>query len=862
MNHETDDVPVVLVVDDDAQTRLLVTETLEPEGFRVEEAASGEAGLEAFQRVRPALVLLDVTMPGMSGFECCERMRRLPGGERIPIVVLTGHDDDESITRAFAVGATDFVSKPTRWQLLGHRVRYLLRASKALDDLVRSQASLAHAQGLAHVGNWEYRLGSTVGYWSPEVYRILGLDMQRDPACFETLVQQVPEAERPELMHSFMQLRSDGVGYCLEHRVVRRDGGERTVFHQAEALHEQGRLVLRGTLQDITERKLHEARIEYLAGHDALTDLPNRNLLNDRIAQAIAQARRTGQCLAALVLDLDRFKVVNDSFGHPVGDALLKAVAARLKAVIREGDTVARLGGDEFVIMLPGLADNESAERVAQKVLAKFADPFVVEGHELHVTTSIGVSVYPDDGADGDTLLRTADAALYSAKDKGRNGFQFYTRAMGAQVEERAELESALHRALERQEFELHYQPKVDLRSGQVRGVEALVRWRRPDVGLVPPDRFIPLAEETGLILAIGEWVLRTACAQVKAWHAAGYSGLSMAVNVSARQFRQQNVPGLVRAVLADTGLAARHLELELTESVLMQDKETVVRALRQLKQIGVRLSLDDFGTGYSSLSHLKDFPIDVVKIDRSFVRDVTNSVEGASLTKSIIAMARSLNMTTVAEGVETEGQLSFLNTNRCDAIQGYYFSRPLPTNDLVALLGTGKHLPVDSSRSEPVQRTLLLVDDDENILAILDRLLRRDGFHILSTTSPRQALELLAIHPVGVIVCDARMPEMPGMELLRRVKGLYPDIVRIMLTSYSTVDSVTDAINDGAVYKFITKPWDDELLREQIAEAFRDHELSSEYDRPAREAEPAAIDLPALAERSQRCSLSPPRAC
>jgi len=705
MSRDTDDMPVVLIVDDDAQTRLLVTETLEPEGFGIEEAASGHAGLETFQRVRPDLVLLDVTMPGMSGFECCERMRRLPGGERVPIVVLTGHDDDESITRAFAVGATDFVSKPMRWQLLGHRVRYLLRASNALDDLARSQASLAHAQGLAHVGNWEYRPGSAVGYWSPEVYRILGLDMQQDPPCFETLVQRVPEAERPELMHSFMKLRSEGAGYNLEHRVMRRDGGERTVFQRAEALHEQGHLVLlRGTLQDITERKMQEARIEYLANHDALTDLPNRNLLSDRLAQAMAQARRTGQCLAVLTLDLDRFKFINDRFGHPVGDALLKAVAARLKAGVREGDTVARLGGDEFVIMQPGLASSEEAEIGVQRVLAAFAEPFVVEGHELHVTTSIGVSVYPEDGADSDTLLKTADAALYSAKDGGRNAFRFYTRAMGVQVEERAEVEIALRQALERQEFELHYQPKVDLRSGQVRGVEALIRWHRPEAGLVPPDRFIPLAEETGLILPIGEWVLRTACYQVKAWHTAGYPDLSMAVNVSARQFRQQNVPELVRAVLADTGLAARHLELELTESVLMQDRETVVRALRQLKQIGVTLSLDDFGTGYSSLSYLKDFPIDVVKIDRSFVRDVTHSVAGASLTKSIIAMARSLNLTTVAEGVESEGQLSFLSANRCDAIQGYYFSRPLPASDMAALLGAGKHLPVDSSRGKPVQ--------------------------------------------------------------------------------------------------------------------------------------------------------------
>ena len=311
-----------------------------------------------------------------------------------------------------------------------------------------------------------------------------------------------------------------------------------------------------------------------------------------------------------------------------------------------------------------------------------------------------------------------------------------------------------------------------------------------------------------------------------------------MAVNVSARQFRQHNVAELVRTVLAQAGLSARHLELELTESVLVQDKETLVRTLQQLKQIGVALSLDDFGTGYSSLSYIKDFPFDVVKIDQSFVREVTNSVEGASLTKSIIAMARSLNLATVAEGVETEGQLSFLNTNRCNAIQGYYFSRPLPANDLKALLDAGKHLlPADGSRNEPAQRTLLLVDDEENILVAIERLLHHDGYRVLRTTSPRQALELLAIHPVGVIVSDGQMPEMPGIDLLRSVKRLYPDIVRIMLTGYTTVASVTDAINEGAVHKYIAKPWDDGALRKCIADAFHRHEMGPEGDRLAREA-------------------------
>ncbi|MBI1907251.1 MAG: EAL domain-containing protein [Rhodocyclales bacterium] len=821
-NPETDAIARVLVIDDDPQTLLLVTEALEPEGFAIDAAASGTAGLDAFGRARPALVLLDVTMPGMSGFECCERLRHLPGGERVPIVVLTGHDDDASIARAFAAGATDFISKPMRWQLLGHRVRYLLRASDALEALARSQASLAHAQELAHIGNWEYRPGSSVGYWSPEVYRILGLDGRCDPPRFETLAQQIPEGERAELAHLFMKLHYEGRGYRLEHRVVRGNGTERFVFHQAEAVHENGRLILlRGTLQDITERKAHEARIEYLANHDALTDLPNRNLLSDRLAQAIAQARRGGQSLATLVLDLDRFKFINDSFGHPFGDALLKDVAARLQTAIRAGDTVARLGGDEFVIMLPGLASAADADVVVHKVLRKFADPFVVAGHELHVTTSMGVSIYPDDGTDIETLLKSADAALYRAKDGGGNGAQLYTVAMGVEVEQRAEVENALHGALERHEFELHYQPKVDLRSGRVRGVEALIRWRHPEAGLIAPDRFIPLAEDTGLILPIGEWVLRTACAQLKAWHAGGHPELSMAVNVSARQFRQQDIPDLVAAVLADTGLTARHLELELTESLLVQDREAVSLALRRLKQIGVMLSLDDFGTGYSNLSYLRDFPIDVVKIDRSFVQDVTSSVTGASLAKSIIAMARSLDLTTVAEGVETEGQLRFLNTHRCDAIQGYYFSRPLPSDDLAALLRADTRLPPDGARGNLGRHTLLLVDDEKNILAALNRALRREDYHVLSTTSPQHALELLATHPVGVIVCDGRMPEMHGMELLCRVKRLYPDIVRIMLSGYTDFDSVTDAINECAVHKYIAKPWDERVLRKHIAEAF-----------------------------------------
>ncbi|MEG1114964.1 MAG: diguanylate cyclase, partial [Janthinobacterium sp.] len=418
---------LVLVVDDDSMTRFLVTEALEPEGFRIEEAASGLEALAAFQRRVPDLVLLDVAMPGMSGFECCALLRRLPGGAHVPIVVLTGNDDDDSIKQALDAGASDFISKPMQWRLLAHRLRYLLRASSALTELSRIQESLSHAQALARLGNWECRVADGDGYWSPELLRILGLEAGSGPASFERLLQCLPEDQRPLLLDAFMELHASGTSFGLEHKVLRPDGGECIVFHQAVAVREgQQVLLMRGTVQDITERKLQELRIEYLANHDALTDLPNRQLLNDRIGQAIAHARRTRLHLATLMLDLDRFKFVNDSYGHPVGDALLQEVARRLKVAVREGDTVARQGGDEFVILLTDLPDTETAEQIVQKVLAVFADPFVLGEHTLHVSTSIGASVFPSDGDSGDMLLKTADAALYSAKDKGRNGYQFY----------------------------------------------------------------------------------------------------------------------------------------------------------------------------------------------------------------------------------------------------------------------------------------------------------------------------------------------------------------------------------------------------------------------------------------------------
>lgn len=576
----------------------------------------------------------------------------------------------------------------------------------------------------------------------------------------------------------------------------------------------------------LDERKAYEVELHHQASHDALTGLPNRHLLGDRAAQCLAQAKKAGHGLAMLFLDLDRFKLINDSRGHSVGDALLEAVALRLQATVRDSDTVARFGGDEFVIMLPALAQSVDAANVAQKVVAAFTKPFAAGGQELHVTASVGLSIYPEDGEDSETLLKQADTAMYRAKERGGNRVQFYAREMGALAEERVALQNALCQALERQEFELHYQPQVDLTSGRVRGMEALVRWRRPNVGLVAPDRFISLAEETGLIVPLGEWVLRTACAQAALWQAAGHRDLSMAVNLSARQFSQQDMAALVQEVLAETGLDARCLELELTESVLMKDPELVAQTLRRLKEIGVTLSLDDFGTGYSSLSYLKRFPVDVVKIDRAFVRDVTVSADDAALTRTIIAMARSLNMSTVAEGVETVGQLGFVIRNGCDAMQGHHFSRALSVEEMNALLLEGKRLPVESFVGPSGLRTLLLVDDEQCTLTALERLLHDDGYRVLRATGAQEALELLAIHSVEVMVVDALMPHLGGVEFLHRVKSLHPQIAHVMLSGCTAIDSVTEAINERAIFKLFTKPWDDQLLRAQIAEAFRQHGL------------------------------------
>ncbi|MDK6076888.1 EAL domain-containing protein [Massilia varians] len=495
----------------------------------------------------------------------------------------------------------------------------------------------------------------------------------------------------------------------LEYKCVDEHGDTRWFCVNGQPVFdEHGELLgYRGTGSDITERKLTEQRVHHVAQHDVLTGLPNRSLLQDRLGQAIAYANRSGRPMWVMLIDLDRFKFVNDSMGHKAGDVLLMTVAARLTGSLRDTDTVARLSGDEFVVILSEHHDEPLSPEIVQRVMDSVAQPVMLGTKEFFVTCSIGVAVYPSEGTPADSLIEHADIAMYSAKKLGRNNFQFYTPAMNEESLERVRIESALRNALERNEFVLHYQPQVDLKTGQIVGMEALLRWKHPELGMVPPGRFIGIAEETGLIVQIGAWVMRTACAQNKAWQDAGLGRLRVAVNLSARQFGAADLVASLESVLADTMLDPDCLEIELTESLFMSEVTPAVDLLHRMKSLGVNLSIDDFGTGYSSLSYLSRFPIDVLKIDRSFVADITVDANDAAIVTSIIALAHNLKLAVIAEGVETLEQLDYLRSHGCDEMQGYFFSKPLAAEEFEQLLVQRKALPPPrQTKPEPAPET------------------------------------------------------------------------------------------------------------------------------------------------------------
>jgi diguanylate cyclase (GGDEF)-like protein/PAS domain S-box-containing protein len=524
--------------------------------------------------------------------------------------------------------------------------------------------------------------------------------------CPEQLLAHVGNVVQEFFVHPnqmaelLVSLQEKGVVRSAELELYRKDGSKKWVLANIRAVRDThgGITLLEGTLEDITEQKLAQEQVHFLAYYDALTGLPNRTLLQDRLAQCMALARRQNDKLAVLFLDLDRFKVINDSLGHSFGDLLLQDVAQRLKSGLRQQDTIARIGGDEFLIVLGGLKDIPSAAVAAERVMDLMSSEFIIQGRSFTVNCSIGISIYPQHGSDGETLIKNADAAMYCAKENGRNGFQFFTDDMNTEVMERLELEHNLRQALEDKQLFLLFQPQMEVASGQIIGMEGLLRWKHPQWGLVPPDKFIRVAENSGLILPIGEWVLKTACLAARRWQDMGLPPVPVAVNVSAVQFRQETFGDLVRRILRESRLAPEYLELELTEGVLLSSADIRFAVLQGLKRMGVKLAIDDFGTGYSNLSYLRQFPVQKLKIDRSFIKSVAVNPDDAAITAAIIGMAKSLNLRVIAEGVENEEQMAFLRAHQCDEIQGYYFSKPLTCEEIE------KKLRSSAAAASPVQ--------------------------------------------------------------------------------------------------------------------------------------------------------------
>jgi diguanylate cyclase (GGDEF)-like protein len=572
---------------------------------------------------------------------------------------------------------------------------------RAEDDLRRSRTGLEEAQRVARLGSWTLDLASGRVTWTEELYHMLGFDPSLPAPTLAEQERVFTPKSWQRLNTAIEETLASGVPYELELETVRPDGNTGWIMARGAPQRDAyGDIVaLCGIAQDITDRKLVEKRVQFLAYYDSLTGLPNRTLLQDRLAQAIAGAHRRNEHAAVLFLDLDRFKIINDSLGHGVGDLLLKSVAERLKRQTRDQDTVCRMGGDEFIVVLSTIRDQAEAAIVAGRIVCAMDADFVIQGRTLKVSCSLGISIYPEHGTDSETLIKNADASMYGAKETGRNRFLFFTKEMNAKVLERSILEHDLRLAIERNEIFLMYQPQAEIRTGKIVGLEALVRWQHPVLGLVQPDKFIHVAENSGLILPIGDWVLRSACSQIHDWQAEGLPPVTVAVNVSPMQVHQENFREHVQQALSETGIAPQYLELELTESLLTKNATVMFSVLNEMKKMGVKLAIDDFGTGYSSLSQLRQFPVGKLKIDRSFIRDVETSPDAAVIATAVISLAKTLNLKVIAEGVETEGQLAFLRSHDCDEMQGYYFSRPLLGEDIPELLRSNSTMAAHAGR-------------------------------------------------------------------------------------------------------------------------------------------------------------------
>ena len=689
----------VLLVDDDPMVRMLVKSALVQRGLVVTDVAGGRDALASFRQHRPDIVLLDAMMPEMDGFQTCRELRALPDGEHVPVIMLTGLDDEQSIARAYESGATDFFIKSPLMALLTERIRYLLRTARMREELVIGRAKLAKAQRIARLGSWEWDLPQRTVVASEECYRLIGLPFAEEDfpeeKFFTAFFPDGVDAFRFEVLAGLKIGRSHRL-----HGQARIPEGTRTIDIEVEAERDEAAHVVRiiGTIQDVTERRQAEEHVRRLANYDSLTGLANRSLFRSRFEEGITKARRNNEQLAVLCIGLDRFKVINDTLGRAAGDALLLEIATRLNRSVRSRDAmartvrdgenaaVARLGGDEFIVLLSDLAAPGDAGRVADRILDALKRPVVIDGQECWVGASIGIASFPDDGDSAEMLLARADAAMYEAKTAGRGVWRAYQPSLVNPNMETLRLEGDLRKAVQRGELRLYWQPIVDISTGKIAGCEALMRWQRGDK-LVSPAEFIPLAEETGLIIPMGEWALETACTQMAEWNKAGLDGIYVGVNITSKHVQQRDLLKVIKQVLAASHLPADRLVVEITETGLMDFIDSTLRTLTALRELGVRIAIDDFGTGYSSLSYLKRLPISTLKIDRAFVKEVDHDMDDAAIVSAVSGIARSLSLSVVAEGVETVEQSAVLFEHGVKLMQGYYYSRPVPAVDFEKLL-------------------------------------------------------------------------------------------------------------------------------------------------------------------------------
>jgi diguanylate cyclase (GGDEF)-like protein len=686
--------PVVLLIDDDQTLHLWANRNLPEAGFKLISCFDGKEGVEVFKEYSPNIVMIDIEMPGMDGFEVCSKIRFLPNGKNTPVVMMTVTEDHQKIAQAYASGATDFVVKPINWKVLVHRLHYMVKASSNLHKLAQSELRLSRAKNMARLGYWEWQINNDGLYWSDEIYSMVEIDQYEFTPDSTNFWDFIHANDLPYVSKHLQGTIRSKVAATIEFRIVTAKKQERFVSQHIEVVENHKGEIIRliGTVQDITERKEQENKIRHLAYYDEVTQLPNRIFFFKFLAKTLELVQRNKKNFAILFLDLDGFKGINDTYGHQAGDQLLQEISRRLTEGLRCSDLatryfdhfdqkvdVARLGGDEFIILLNELSRPEDAATVAERIQGWITEPVILGDRMVHVGVSMGIAVYPYDGDDSETLVKNADIALYHAKKMGKGNYQFFHEAMALKARKRMEMETYMHQAVENNELRLHYQPVVDISSGRLIGAEALLRWESPHLGFLPPNDFISLAEENGLINQFGEWAIREACRQYRSWQQQGLGELTIAVNLSSIQFNQSSFIPMVADIIKEYEVNPAFLTFELTESMIMADTENMLNKLDALKNLGIKLALDDFGTGYSSLRYLNRFPLDILKIDRSFVKELPASADAAAIVNTILALAKALNLNTVAEGVETLQQKAFLTNTTCDAIQGYFFSKPMP---------------------------------------------------------------------------------------------------------------------------------------------------------------------------------------